>query len=70
MANPDEIIMTFDEFLATAETSDLFQQVAQEIAHEQDQQVMIETARRDEEWSFLANQVVGGEISMLAHPSS
>jgi hypothetical protein len=66
MTNPDKVIMTFSEFLSGAGTTDSFQQVAQEIAREQSDTIMIDArGRRDEEWSVLANQVVGGEISAL-----
>lgn len=62
MSEPDEIIMTYDEFLSGAQTSDLFQQVADEIARKQRETVVSDaSARRDAEWSILANQVVGGE---------
>jgi hypothetical protein len=62
MSNPDQFIMTFSEFLADAQTSDLFQQVADEIAQEQKETIVVDSgARRDEEWGVLANQVVGRE---------
>jgi hypothetical protein len=65
MNNPDQIIMTLNEFLAKAEPSDLFQQVADEIKQEEKETVLLDSvARRDEEWSLLANQVVGGETSL------
>ena len=65
--NPDQVIMTVSEFLAQAESSDLFQQVAEDAAAERKKTIFNESsARRDEEWSLLANQVVGGEISMLS----
>jgi hypothetical protein len=66
MNNPDEVIMTFAEFLSGAQTTDLFEQVAEEIAKEQNKTIVIDSrARRDEEWSLLANQIVGGEVSVL-----
>lgn len=62
MSNPDQVIMTFGEFLADAQTNDLFQQVAGEIAEEQKETVVLDASvRRDEEWSVLANQIVGRE---------
>ncbi len=64
--NPDQVIMTFDEFLADAQTNDLFQQVADEIAQEQKETVVVDSSvRRDEEWAVLANQVVGRENCLL-----
>jgi hypothetical protein len=66
MTNPDKAIMTFGEFLEGAQTSDLFQQVADEIAQEQKEIIVVDSsARRDEEWGVLANQVVGRENSHL-----
>jgi len=60
--NPEEVILTFDEFLAGAVPSDSFKQVAEEIAEEQKKAILVDSnARRDEEWSILANQVVGRE---------
>lgn len=62
MSDPDKLIMTFSEFLAGAETSDSFEQVADEIAKEQEEAILIDpTARRDDEWGVLGNQVVGKE---------
>jgi hypothetical protein len=62
MPNPNQFIMTFSEFLADAQTSDMFQQVEDEIAQEQKETVVVDSsARRDEEWGVLANQVVGQE---------
>ena len=62
MSNPDQVIMTFGEFLADAETNDLFQQVADEIVQEQKETLVVDAnVRRDEEWGVLANQVVGRE---------
>jgi hypothetical protein len=58
-SDPDKIIMTVAEFLSGAQTSDL---VAKESAEdERDAKIRDSRARRDEEWSLLANQVVGGE---------
>ena len=60
--NPEEVILTFGEFLAGAVPSDSFEQVAEEIAEEQKKAILIDSnTRRDEEWSILANQVVGRE---------
>jgi hypothetical protein len=71
MNNPDQVIMTFAEFLSGAQTTDLFQQVAEEIAKEQNETIIIDSrARRDEEWSLLANQVVGGEITVMPRPNA
>lgn len=57
--NPDQVIMTFDEFLTDAQTSDLFQQVADEIAQEQKESVVVESGvRTEEEWAVLMHQVV------------
>jgi hypothetical protein len=54
--------MTFAEFMADAQESDLFQQVADEIAKEQKETVVVDSgARTDEEWAVLANHVVGRE---------
>jgi hypothetical protein len=62
MNDPDKVIMTFSEFLAGAETSDSFEQVADEIAEEQKQPILIDAGtRRDEEWGVLGNQIVGRE---------
>jgi len=67
MNTPDQIIMTFDEFLSEAQKNDLFQQVAKEIAQEQKETNIVDSsARRDEEWGILANQVVGRENFRLA----
>ena len=50
--------MTLGEFLAEAQESDLFQQVAEEIAQEQKEAVVVDSgARTDEEWAVLANQM-------------
>jgi hypothetical protein len=66
MKDPERVIMTFSEFRSGAQTTDLFQQVAKEIAKEQSETIIIDSrARRDEEWSLLANQVVGGEVAVL-----
>jgi len=60
--SPQQAIMTFDEFLTDAHTKDFFQQVAEEIAQEQKEAVVVDSSvRRDEEWALLANQVVGRE---------
>ena len=64
--NTDDVIMTFDEFLADAQTNDLFQQVAHDIAEEQKEAVVLDSSvKRDEEWAVLANQVVGRENCLL-----
>lgn len=66
MSNPDQIIMTYDEFLAGAQSTNLFETVAKEIARKETETIISDSnARRDEEWSFLANQVVGGETFHL-----
>lgn len=62
--NPDKIIMTFAEFLSGAETSDLVEEDGTE--QRQDAKLKDARARRDEEWSLLANQVVGGETAMVS----
>jgi hypothetical protein len=60
--NPEETILTFGEFLTGAVPTDSFQQVAEEIAQEQKNAILIDpNTRRDEEWSILANQIVGRE---------
>jgi hypothetical protein len=62
MDNSDQVIMTFDEFLSGAEVSDSFEQVADEIANEQKDTILVDPdSRRDDEWGVLANQVVGRE---------
>lgn len=64
MNNPDsnQAIITFSEFLTGAVATDSFEQVADEIAKEQLSGALIDpNARRDDEWSALANQVVGRE---------
>ena len=57
----DKIIMTVAEFLSGAQTSELIPDEAAE--KEQDAELKDARARRDEEWSILANQVVGGETA-------
>jgi hypothetical protein len=60
--NPDQVIITFSEFLPGAVTNQSFEEVASEIAKEQKDTVRIDSScRRDEEWAVLANQVVGRE---------
>ena len=61
--NPDKMIMTVAEFLCDAHRSDL---VSEDFAgQKEDAKLKDARARRDEEWSFLANQVVGGETAMF-----
>ena len=57
----DKIIMTVSEFLSGAQTSELVSDQAAD--EEQDAKMKDARARRDEEWSLLANQVVGGEAA-------
>lgn len=60
-STPDQIIMTMDEFLAGAQSSTLFQDVAH--TAEANRPLIDESrARRDRDWSLLNWQVVGGEI--------
>ena len=59
----DKIIMTVAEFLSGAQTSDLVSDQAAD--DEQEAKIKDARARRDEEWSLLANQVVGGETAMF-----
>ena len=67
MSDPNKIIMTFAEFLPEAHESDMFEQVAKEIEKEQTQEIVLESgSSRDEELSFLANLVVGGEILIVS----
>ena len=61
--NPDKTIMTVAEFLSDAQTSDLVTEDPAE--QKEDAKLKDARARRDEEWSFLANQVVGGETAMF-----
>ncbi|MGA3267413.1 MAG: hypothetical protein ABSE16_11385 [Verrucomicrobiota bacterium] len=58
----DKIIMTMAEFLSEAETSELVPDRAAD--EEQEAKMKDARARRDEEWSVLANQVVGGETAL------
>jgi hypothetical protein len=58
MDNPDKVIMTFAEFFTNAHESDLFQQVADEIAREEKAKVVVDPGfRTEEEWAVLTNQV-------------
>lgn len=50
--------MTFAEFFTNAHESDLFQQVADEIAKEEKEKVVVDPGfRTDEEWAVLTNQI-------------
>jgi hypothetical protein len=61
LQNP-ETLFSFDEFIAGAERTDFFQQVAANLAEEERETIFSESiVRRDEEWGVLANQVVGRE---------
>src|SRR5258708_4828646 len=65
--NPDQVIMTLAEFLANAQETDLFQQVADEVEQEQKETIVVDSpARRDEEANLLANQVAGGDVTILS----
>ncbi len=57
---PDKTIMTVAEFLSAAQTSDL---VLDDAGDEEKAKLKVVRSRRDEEWSLLANQVVGGETA-------
>ena len=61
--NPDKTIMTVAEFLSDAQTSDF---VTEDPA-EQKEDAKFKDAQLggDEEWSFLANQVVSGFANAL-----
>lgn len=61
--NPDKVIMTVAEFLCGAQTSAWVEE--KELEEEQEAKMKDARARRDEEWSLLANQVVGGETAIF-----
>ena len=61
--DPDKIILSVQELLSAAHTSDLVKEDA--VDQEQEAKLKDARARRDEEWSFLANQVVGGETGIF-----
>ena len=68
MSTPDKVIMTYAEFLAEAQSTDLFQQVAEEIALEQKDALVVDSAARtDEEWAVLTNQIANQKT---AHQTS
>jgi hypothetical protein len=64
--NPDRIILTVQQLQAEAQTSDLVEEETAE--REQETRLKDARARRDEEWSYLANQVVGGETGIFPEP--
>jgi hypothetical protein len=59
-SNTEDVFMTFDEFLKDSKPSSLFKEVSQEIAKDKLESLTADN-RRDDEWSVLANQVVGRE---------
>jgi hypothetical protein len=61
--NTEDAFMTFEEFMKNAEPSTLFDEIYKEIArnHIKDPKGLAASSKRDEEWSRLANQVVGHE---------
>jgi hypothetical protein len=61
--NPDKIILTVQQLRDEAQTSDLVEEETAE--REQETRLKDARARRDEEWSLLANQVVGGETGIF-----
>ena len=64
--NPDKIILTVKELLSEAQTLDLVEE--ETVGEEQEAKLKDARARRDEEWSLLANQVVGGETCIFPEP--
>jgi hypothetical protein len=64
MSNPSEsaIGMTFKEMFEGAEQTTFFEDVAKSIRTEANAEALESAmAQRDQEWSLLANQVVGHE---------
>src|SRR5690349_14749006 len=65
-SNPDRVIMSFGEFLADAKETDLLEQVADEIALEQREPVVVDPGPpTEEEWGVLAHQMCGGSKQKL-----
>jgi len=65
---PDKMILTVGDLLSAAQTQPMDSAGEDAADRLQEARLMEARARRDEEWSLLANQVVGGETGIFPEP--